>query len=248
MQNRTSIASACSVGCARTQRIGVTRLGSKRCTFSDLGNGKVRTLHQLMRKRHHGNRDIPSTKLVLAICNHSLVTRPVSSSVASYLLPLLGEVWRHQKHNFLHFLPLKLWCHCWACHRKKNTMIKTTLLGGWTTPFEKYARQIGKSSPIFGVKMKKKIETTNQMMKIIQCSESRPTFGASSVSQVWPLNKTPQSFWSLSRLLKRTMWPIGSQERQHETNVLLPETEKKYTKIQPGTTGDGHLECIKPCK
>ena len=92
MQNRTSIASACSVGCARTQRIGVTRLGSKRCTFSDLGNLKVRTLHQLMCKRNHGNRDIPSTKLVLAICNHSLVTRPVSSSVASYLLPLLGEV------------------------------------------------------------------------------------------------------------------------------------------------------------
>ena len=57
-----------------------------------------------------------------------------------------------------------------SCHFSKSQEMQplhpkqTKLVGGWTNPFEKYARQIG-SFPLVGVKMKKIFEHTTQQQK-----------------------------------------------------------------------------------
>ena len=49
---------------------------------------------------------------------------------------------------------LKLSAQLRGCLTSFPRQVKTMLVGGWTNPSEKYARQIGSSSPIFGVKIK----------------------------------------------------------------------------------------------
>ena len=57
-----------------------------------------------------------------------------------------------------------------SCHFSKSRdatlapQTNQTIVGGWTNPFEKYARQIG-SFPLVGVKMKKIFEPTTQQQK-----------------------------------------------------------------------------------
>ena len=58
-----------------------------------------------------------------------------------------------------------------SCHFSKSQEMQplhpkqTKLVGGWTNPFEKYARQIG-SFPLVGVKMKKNIWTHHPATKM----------------------------------------------------------------------------------
>ena len=55
-----------------------------------------------------------------------------------------------------YFQELLLGTHSGAifCHYSRRKNAPGLLVGGWTNPSEKYARQIGKSSLIFGVKIK----------------------------------------------------------------------------------------------
>lgn len=132
-------------------------------------------------KTNHGNRAIPSTALVLAICNHSLVTGPVPSA-ATHLVRSKVK-FKTQK------LPLRVWCHCWACRRQPQ----------WF-----------------------------KLIKTIQFSESRPTFGASSVA--FTLTLTGVAFeQDTAVLLKSEQSPLAvDRTTKTASNKCLRKQKQNY--------------------
>ena len=61
---------------------------------------------------------------------------------------------------------------CWQGILDRHFLLN--LVGGWTNPFEKYARQIGSLSP--GVKKKNICETTNQPGIFLGVTKRTATF------------------------------------------------------------------------